>query len=433
MASIDNIDVVAAPVVPDKYDVIPIHASDRATFKACRRKWDWSSPARMNLTPRADVLGVYVPFMFGTGIHYALEHYYTPAPGISRDPVETFKTWYDIQWNGGVVTPDWLDLVYDLKPQPATTEGITGETPALYKVRGLREILPEGSDNYDEIEQLLELGVGMLENYKRYAAENDGFTPIMSEATFSVPVWDYANDCILTAIDMREQSPNYGKELEVHARGKRDMLYVKPNGKLGLYDHKTADTMEDPINLANRLDSDEQITQYLWATEVEAQYYDLPHKGQPIEEAIYQVLRKAVPRPPTVVRGGLFSVDRKNESTTIEMLQDWMQAAGISYMDLPEKHQGYYDWLREVGDEQFILRKIVRRNRHQLKNAGYRVYQESLDMLRIAQSSEDLIYPNLRRDWSCLNCVFRPPCLAKEAGEDWQYLIRENYSENRDR
>src|SRR3569833_1332499 len=103
------------PEIPNKYDIIPFHSSDRGSFKMCRRRWDWSSPARQNLTVRADIYGVSMPLWFGTGIHYALEKFY--HPGLRRDPVEAFKTWFDIQWRGGIVTADWLDLVYDLNPK----------------------------------------------------------------------------------------------------------------------------------------------------------------------------------------------------------------------------------------------------------------------------------------------------------------------------
>jgi PD-(D/E)XK nuclease superfamily len=444
VSKIADTSALAKIEIPSKYDVIPIHNSDRATFKACRRKWDWSSPARQNLTVRADVAGIYQPFFFGTGIHYALENYYTPMSSIRRDPVESFKTWFDIMWTGGTVTAEWLDRVYDLNPQPHDravnyASGGIDDDPSSYTdsdgpvltwtVRGLRDIVPE-IDEYEFME-IRELGIAMLENYKRYAAENDGFEVISVEHDFSVPIWDYDNDCILMAVDMREQSPNYGKKLEVHSRGRMDMQTIKPNGKLGIVDHKTVEKMEAELDA--KLETDEQITTYLWAAEVEASYYDLPHKGQPFEEVIYNVIRKAAPKPPTIVRGGLFSVDRNNESCTYDLIKQWMDSANISYSELDEKHQGYVDWLRKIGDEQFFVRKLVRRNRHQLRNAGYRIYQETLDMLDVAMRPTHKIYPNFRKDWSCLNCQFRAPCLAIESGEDWQYLIRENYTTTKDR
>lgn len=356
-----------------------------------------------------------------------MEQFY--SPGIRRDPVEAFRTWFSIVWDGGTVTRDWLDRSYDLKPQPVerfTPAGSRESIPITWTVRGLREILPD-ADHY-EFDELRELGVGMLENYKRYAAENDGFEVIAAEHDFSVPIWDYENNCILKAVDVREQSPNYGKSIEVHARGRQDILYANPNARMGILDHKTADRVDNVETLEIKLEGNEQVTTYLWAAEIEAQYYDLPWKGEPFEEVIYNVLRKAAPMPPTVLRSGLFSIDRKQESATYDLIRDFMDEAGIKYSELPEKHQAYVDWLREAGDEQFFVRKLVRRNRHQLKNAGYRIYLEALDML-----GEPRIYPNITGGWDCLNCAFRPPCMAKEAGEDWQYLIKENYSVNRDR
>jgi len=130
-----------------------------------------------------------------------------------------------------------------------------------------------------------------------------------------------------------------------------------------------------------------------------------------------------------MVRGGLFSVDRQNESATYTMLMEYMQEHGISYDELPEKHKGYVAWLRDIGDEQFFIRKLVRRNRHQLQNAGYRLYLEALDML----DPNLRIYPNLSNSYKCLRCAFRTPCLAKEAGYDWEQIINDNYTRTRDR
>lgn len=426
--------------IPNKFDILPIHNSDRSQFKRCRRYWDWSSPTRTNLTPRADIHGVNPDLFFGTGIHYALEQWY--QPGIKRDPVEAFKTWWNVQWRGGTVTEEWLPRVYDLAPKPVpystenmkdagliSVDAIVGEGmsdhKSLWVVRGLEDILPD--PDLDEWEELLTLGIHMLEHYKEYAAIHDDFEVIVAEHDFSVPIWDYEHDCILTARDLREDSPNWGKELEVHARGRNDAVYVKiATEKLGIHDYKTTTRWsEDELE---KLETDEQATTYLWALEIEASYYDLPHKGKPIEEVLFSRLRKQYPKPPTMLKSGLFSIDRQNESTTYAMLTEWI-ARNIPGVPLSEKHQAYIDYLRDVGDEQFIIRKPARRNRHQLRNAGYRIYQEALDML-----NPDLqIYPNLRNDWACLKCSFRAPCLAKEDGSDYEQLIADNYTINKDR
>lgn len=125
---------IKPPVIPSKYDIIPIHASDRGTYKRCRRRWDWSSPARRNLVPKVALNGVIMPLWFGTGIHYALEKFYTP--GLSQDPEVVFQTWFDLQWRGGTVSADDLDNM-----------GLTDREPVLqangyYTVKGLDDLLP---------------------------------------------------------------------------------------------------------------------------------------------------------------------------------------------------------------------------------------------------------------------------------------------------
>lgn len=51
---------------------IGIHTSDRNFYRECRRKWNWLSPTRQNLSPRKRVL----PLWFGTGWHFVLEDLY---------------------------------------------------------------------------------------------------------------------------------------------------------------------------------------------------------------------------------------------------------------------------------------------------------------------------------------------------------------------
>jgi len=414
-------------VIPDRYEIIPIHSSDRGSFKRCRQYWEWSSPARQNLMVRADVHGVNVPMWFGTGIHYALEQYYSPI--LRRDPVEAFKTWFDVQWRGGIVTEDWLDLVYDLEPK--TVDATHPLYPDAYEVRGLEDILPD--PNHEEFDELFVIGIEMMKYYKKYAEVNDDFEPVVAEHTFSVPIWDYENDCILTATDTREESPNFGKSLEVHARGRQDVIKRNiANDRLGIVDHKTTARVDDDLYI--KLETDEQCTTYLWAAQIEAQYYDLPHKGEPLEEVLFNVLRKAYPKPPTILKDGYsFSVDRQKESTTYDILMSYIDSLGEKTKWLwpsgfsPAQTE-YIKYLRDVGDEQFIIRKHVKRNQHQLRNVGERIFLEALDMIYYPR-----IYPNLRNDFNCLNCQFRAPCLAKMDGSDWEQLINDNYVVTRDR
>ena len=200
--------LVEPPKAPSKFDIIPIHASDRGTFKKCRRRWHWTSPMRENLVTKASESGVVMPLWFGSGIHWALRHYYDPV--LRRDPVETFKTWWDVQWNGGIITEDWLEVTYDRKPVEIS--------PGEWKVRGLDWILLNSDEVREEFEEHRKLGIGMLEYYRDYAARHDNFTVIAAEHTFSVPVLDPDGNPLIK-VDARD-----GQKKEVHLRGTQDAI-----------------------------------------------------------------------------------------------------------------------------------------------------------------------------------------------------------------
>src|SRR5262245_39171121 len=245
-------------VIPNKYDVIPVHASDIASFMRCRRYWNWASPTRNNLRKTVEINGINVNFWFGNGIHYSLEHYYNPV--LSRDPVETFKTWFAMQWHGGIIPfdDDMLEQVYDPNPK---------ETELGWEIRGLNDLLPIGDE--EEFAAFLELGIGMMEFYKTYAKKNDEFEVVAVESKFSVPLE-------FESVDIREESPNYGKSIEVHLRGKRDAVIYYPERKdpkwqYTILDHKTAGKIDEDYFL--KLENDPQCTTYIVATTYEARTY----------------------------------------------------------------------------------------------------------------------------------------------------------------
>src|SRR6185295_4298377 len=153
-------------VIPSKWDIIPIHTSDRETFKNCRRRWDWSSPARRNLVRKVRVSGVIMPLWFGTGIHVGLQRYYNPV--LSEDPVKVFEDWYNTEWNGGYVHYNDLDQYADRDPKPHGIEQYydvnTGMfVPAMWFVKGLSELLPDPDEELFEEHRVL--GIGMLTFY----------------------------------------------------------------------------------------------------------------------------------------------------------------------------------------------------------------------------------------------------------------------------
>ena len=401
-------------VIPDKYEIIPVHASDIANFMRCRRYWDWSSPTRTNLRRKVELHGIYPPLWFGNGIHYALEHYYNPV--LQRDPVETFQTWFHLQWHGGHISTEeeeLLDQVYDPYPSPVDTGWI---------VRGLDDLLPQADE--EEFMGFLDLGVGMMTFYKDYAARNDEFEVVAAESKFSVPLE-------FTAVDTREESPNFGKKIEVHLRGKRDAIIYYPHRRdpamqFEIMDHKTAAKVDEEYFL--KLENDPQCTTYIVASVHEANVYDYPWKD--IRGVLYNTLRKAYPKPPTITTRGFPSIDRQNESTTAKLFMETVRDIGLSdWFDDDAKAQGYYEYLIEQGDKVFIQRETAPRNPHAIKVAYKElqmVAQEMLDPnLKIYKHPSGMQY--------CTRCQFRVPCLAKDDGSDWKEMLVQGYEQNKGR
>lgn len=409
--------VTTAPVIPSKYDIIPIHGSDISAFKRCRRYWDWTSPSRNNLRKKVSINGVNMALWFGTGIHYALEMYYSPV--LQRDPVEAFKTWYTFQWEGGVVGEEWLERTYDIHPRIEDR----GHDLTMYRIQGLRDILPNMEEVQEEFQQHYELGVGMLEFYKDWAPRNDDFICVAAESMFSIPLG-------FETVDKREESPNYGKKLEVHARGKRDaVIYFPDYDKFGVIDHKTAARVDE--DYFRKLEKDEQCNTYLWATMEEAKHEGRPWSGHMVDRVLYTALRKNYPKPPTWnTNGKSLSIDRSKEGTTAELFEQTIKDNEVlhDWFRNNEKAQAYYTYLCEMGDANFVQRDIVTRNRYEVAAT-----QRHIEMIAREMTGEPAIYPNPSGTFSCIQCAFRSPCIAADDGSDWEGMLTDGYELNRDR
>lgn len=407
--------VIAPPEIPSKWDIIPIHASDISSYKRCRRYWHWSSPTRGNLRRKVQIYGINTDLWFGTGIHYALEMYYNPI--IKRDPVEAWLTWFEVQWNGGLIRGEDLDRFYDPAPLEIIQQGVHGEIEHVYRVKGLQELLPDPIE--DEFMELKDLGEGMMEFYKEYAAKNDNFRVIAAESVFSIPLG-------FTAVDVREDSPNYGKELEVHARGRRDTIIQDlENEQYGLIDHKTKSKIDEAYRAS--LQKDEQTTNYMWASQEEAKIYGMPYER--ISFLWHQAMRKVYPKPPTITTRGLPSLDREGESATAEMFAKCIKDNNLQvWLEGNEKAANYYDFLVREGDKRFVERTFVRRNPKELENQGRHIRAIAKEML-----SDPAIYPNPTASYLCINCQFRGPCISADDGSDYGAMLSDGYEKNLDR
>ncbi len=364
-------------VVPSASEVIPIHTSDRQTFKFCRRRWDWSSPMRRNLVPNA----IQFPLWFGTGVHFALENHYADNYDADCSTMQDFfRVWRDSEMHKPYMQA-WLEDADD--------------------------------DDLDELARHNSLGLGMCDNYQRFAIAHDHFEVVAVEHDFSIPLgFDW--------LDVRTN-----QILPVHYRGRLDMIVRDQNGRYWIVDHKTAARVDDDYFL--KLDMDEQCGSYLWAAQMEALEYDLPWKE--LDGVLYNVLKKVVPeRPKTTYQGKQLSMDRA-QATTPALWNMALDEHGLwDWFHGSEKAQEFYAYLEASGWDQFFRRHPVRRNQHEVDNLALQIVAEAQDML-----ADPRIYPNPSGSYQCLRCPFRAPCLATNDGSDAEFMLEGNFHSNKDR
>jgi hypothetical protein len=94
-----------------------------------------------------------------------------------------------------------------------------------------------------------------------------------------------------------------------------------------------------------------------------------------------------------------------------------------------EDAQKYFQFLLEQGDEKFVIRKPVYRNKYEIKAFDRHLKMIAKEML----NPKTNIYPAPSGSWMCTGCQFRAPCIAADDGSDWQGMLADAYEVNRDR
>ncbi len=329
---------------------VKIRTHDRIAFKRCRRMWDLCSQMRQHLEP-IPTEQVNENLWFGSGFHFALEDYH----GYNRfgDPTDAF---------------------------------------AAYVESFPIEEKPEGW------EDLLDLGIGMLDYYSRYwLPRRDEFKTLwikdvpQVEVEFSIPI--------------PELKEVVGKD--VFYQGKLDKVVTDAFGRLWVVDYKTATRYD-----TSKLETDPQISAYCWAAE---QWYQLPVEGM-----IYIQFVKNFPKPPRVLQNGMLSLDSR-QSTTYALYKE----ALLEYYGLENKFPPkYVEFLNSLVEKEtlegdsFIRWDFVRKNAHQKAAEYRRIISEGYEMLNPNIS----LYTNPTRDCAW-DCAFRSVCLAMDDGSDWRFIL----------
>lgn len=337
-------------------------------FKQCRQYWDFNSKIRRSLEPN----DVSEYFTFGTAIHAGLEE------------------WYNPQW-----LPNGHPSIESVK-----------DSNAIYEF--LRSWLEHGDDRLTVMtwEEYNSLGIEMLTGYFEYARVNDNFMPVRTEIEFEVPIpvgaslWHKVFNRKNFGFDANDCLTHNGRP--VVYQGRLDLLARDEHG-LVIVDHKTASKFDSTAHL----EMGEQVASYAWA---------MRSCGYEVHSIIYNELKKATPEEPEVLKSGKLSKN-KAVATSVAKFRQALARTGQSEVG----YEDYLAWL-EINPPQLFRRTTVRKSSKELDVIGERILLEALDML-----DDPSIYPTPSKNYNCVKCAFRQPCLAANDGSNVEAILARGY------
>lgn len=374
---------------------IAVHVHDLITHKRCLRKWDFTSPFRKHLQPIASANGGANPALWlGSGFHFALED------------LEGYKRF-----------------------------GSASEAFMAYVNAHRMDERPQ------DWEEVVELGIRMVNCYQEWAEENKSWTvahdedgkPLV-EAKYSLILqqlchWEiiedgvsykyfvgedptsetarcYSNGEVLSIEELVEAGAEYR---EIVAHGTFDAIMEDKEGNWWILDYKTAKSFDTA-----KLDLDQQVSMYCWAA---SQYF-----GKHIEGMIYVQVSKNPPVPPKITKKGV-STD-KRQRTTFKLYKKALIEHYGTISNAPAENIEFLDNLFETGYSQFVNVSWVTRSEAQNVSFYERLIAEGFDMLNPQYN----LYPNPTKDCAW-DCPFLQVCKAMEEGASWEYLLSTMFTE----
>lgn len=314
----------------DGQRIAVIRTSDRGQFRACRRRWNWTSAMRQNLRPVEQAGALW----FGTGIHHALEDYH--GGGDYEFPEHAFDAYVQ----------------------------------ATRQTQGEDYILPPDHDD------LLKMGYKMMEYYRKIWLKNR--SPLKTFVWNGVPQVE-VNFIVEVPFPLKEFGYDKWWDKVVYA-GTIDRVVVDEHGNLWLVDYKTAAKLT-----GSHLNNDPQVCTYSWLA---SKYYG----GLPIAGFIYWQFLKKVPKIPKPLKSKKIST-AKNQRVSAELYKIALERRyGKLELSPQENVDFYYNLMRQEGPDHdpFIRRTYVSRSQHAIEAEGQLIMMELEDMLNMDMP----LYPN---------------------------------------
>lgn len=420
-----SVDLVPRPLTT-KFN---IRTSGRRTFRRCLRKWGFQSSMRRNLERKGSETNIH--FWFGSAIHFAMEDYF----GYNRfgDPRRAYKAYYAAF---GDDKPDAADSYYDLglamlsyflEWYPKHNRDMQFET--LWLDENNQQALPHSPGARPAVEEefTLDLGIKVIADVKT-GKLIEKLTPESKERL--VYKREFLPE-VFSGLDLPEPEvrifyhPPGDDEAIIEVvivpvcyHGTMDRIVVDKYGRWWILDYKTAKGAD-----TNKLDTDDQISAYIWGAE---QWYQ--HR---IHGFIYLQLTKDVAKPPRRLKNGTLSVEKKQKTTyqlfRAEVLKDYgeVKKAPSKVIEM----LNHLAALETPEGDRFIRWDLVTRNDAQKISTYHHIMGE----VELMINPNLYLYPNPTRDCSW-DCDFRSYCIAMDSGEveSAEYQLMLEYEERAD-
>ena len=368
-----------------------IRTSDRRTFRRCLRKWDFQSSLRGNWQYAGTEQNI--NFWFGSAIHFSMEDYH--GENKFGDPRKAFWAYY--QAFPANELPMGAEAYYELGMAMLSYyltwykrhNDVTGFETAL--------VDPETRQLYDPHKV-------KKTNKMEYAVEQSFILPLNTYVAV-----DANGNIRKTFFDVQDPSnisfTYNGIECDIVPicyHGTMDRIVCDKYGRYWILDYKTAKGAD-----TNKLDTDDQISAYLWAFE---KWFGIKPYG-----FIYLQLTKEAVQEPKRLKNGELSVDKKQKTTYSLLKQEIIKDYG-TVNAAPDKLIRFLNHMAAIESpegDRFIRWDFVKRTPEQIKSTEEHIIGELRHMLW-----EDLYcYPTPTRD--CIwDCPCRDLCLALDRKDE---------------
>lgn len=376
-----------------------------------------------------------INFWFGSGIHFAMEDYF----GWNKfgDPRRAFKAYYECFKEED--RPDGASehydlglamLTYFLDWYPRHNRDMQFKTLWLNDADEAVEPFSEGARPAVEEEFTLDLGLRVVVNVNTGAilGEYEESNPwVLFDAASYIPDWGVNKPIDPKDIDVNDASREYYLEdlkadrieaikvkiVPVCYHGTMDRIVVDRFGRWWILDYKTAKGAD-----TRKLDTDDQISAYMWAAEQRYQH--------PIHGFVYLQLTKEVAKPPKRLKSGVLSVD-KNQKTTYALFKEELIKDYGSVMKAPKKMIDMLNHLAEQESpegDRYIRWDFVLRNDSQ----KIQTYNNIIGEAKLMLNPDLYLFPNPTRDCGW-DCPFREVCIAQDQGriDDAQTILNNEF------